>query len=37
VLGLLRADHYLRSGRAWAPIERSFPGLGRRAGQPGVS
>ena len=31
VIGLLRADHFLRSGRAWSPIERSFPGLGRRA------
>jgi 8-oxo-dGTP pyrophosphatase MutT (NUDIX family) len=31
VVGLLRADHYLRSGRAWTPIERSFPGLGRKA------
>jgi 8-oxo-dGTP pyrophosphatase MutT (NUDIX family) len=30
VVGLLRADHYLRSGRTWIPIERSFPGLGRR-------
>jgi 8-oxo-dGTP pyrophosphatase MutT (NUDIX family) len=30
VVGLLRADHFLRSGRAWAPIERSFPGLGGR-------
>ena len=30
VVGLLRADHYLRSGRAWTPIERSFPGLGRK-------
>ena len=30
VIGLLRADHYLRSGRTWTPIERSFPGLGRR-------
>jgi 8-oxo-dGTP pyrophosphatase MutT (NUDIX family) len=29
VVGLLRADHYLRSGRTWIPIERSFPGLGR--------
>ncbi len=29
VIGLLRADHFLRSGRAWTPIERSFPGLGR--------
>jgi 8-oxo-dGTP pyrophosphatase MutT (NUDIX family) len=28
VVGLLRADHYLRSGRAWSPIQRSFPGLG---------
>jgi 8-oxo-dGTP pyrophosphatase MutT (NUDIX family) len=28
VVGLLRADSYLRSGRAWTPIERSFPGLG---------
>ncbi|MFN8634680.1 MAG: NUDIX hydrolase [Chloroflexota bacterium] len=28
VVGLLRADHYLRSGRSWTPIERSFPGLG---------
>ena len=33
VVGLLRADHYLRSGRAWTPIERSFPGLGRRLSQ----
>ena len=31
VIGLLRADHYLKSGRSWTPIERSFPGLGRRA------
>jgi 8-oxo-dGTP pyrophosphatase MutT (NUDIX family) len=30
IIGLLRADHYLRAGRSWAPIERSFPGLGRR-------
>jgi 8-oxo-dGTP pyrophosphatase MutT (NUDIX family) len=30
IIGLLRADHYLRTGRAWQPIERSFPGLGRR-------
>jgi 8-oxo-dGDP phosphatase len=30
VIGLLRADHFLRSGRAWTPVERSFPGLGRR-------
>jgi 8-oxo-dGTP pyrophosphatase MutT (NUDIX family)/arylsulfatase A-like enzyme len=29
VIGLLRADQYLKSGRAWQPIERSFPGLGR--------
>lgn len=29
VIGLLRADHFLRSGRSWEPIERSFPGLGR--------
>jgi len=29
VIGLLRADHFLRSGRSWQPIERSFPGLGR--------
>ncbi|MCC6174850.1 MAG: NUDIX hydrolase [Chloroflexi bacterium] len=31
VVGLLRADHYLRSRRSWTPIERSFPGLGRPA------
>lgn len=30
VVGLLRADGYLRSGRTWTPLERSFPGLGRR-------
>jgi hypothetical protein len=30
IIGLLRADHYLRTGRSWTPIERSFPGLGRR-------
>ena len=24
------ADNFLRSGRTWMPIERSFPGLGRR-------
>jgi 8-oxo-dGTP pyrophosphatase MutT (NUDIX family) len=30
VIGLLRADSFLRAGRAWSPIERSFPGLGRR-------
>jgi 8-oxo-dGTP pyrophosphatase MutT (NUDIX family) len=30
VIGLLRADHFLKSGRNWQPIERSFPGLGRR-------
>ena len=30
VVGLLRADAYLRSGRAWTPIGRSFAGLGRR-------
>jgi 8-oxo-dGTP pyrophosphatase MutT (NUDIX family) len=29
VIGLLRADYFLRSGRAWTPIERAFPGLGR--------
>ena len=29
VIGLLRAQHYLASGRAWQPIERSFPGYGR--------
>ena len=29
VIGLLRADRYLRDGRSWQPIERSFPGLGR--------
>lgn len=29
VIGLLRSDYYLRAGRAWAPVERSFPGLGR--------
>jgi 8-oxo-dGTP pyrophosphatase MutT (NUDIX family) len=29
VIGLLRADAYLRSGRSWSAIERSFPGLGR--------
>jgi hypothetical protein len=28
VIGLLRADHFLRSGRSWQPIERSYPGLG---------
>ncbi|MGE3911073.1 MAG: NUDIX domain-containing protein, partial [Chloroflexota bacterium] len=27
IVGLLRADHYLKSGRSWQPIERSFPGL----------
>jgi 8-oxo-dGTP pyrophosphatase MutT (NUDIX family) len=33
VIGLLRADHFLKSGRSWQPIERSFFGLGRpRAG-----
>ncbi len=31
VIGLLRADRYLRDGRSWEPIERSFPGLGRRS------
>ena len=30
VIGLLRADHFLKSGRSWQPIERSFPGLGRQ-------
>ena len=30
IIGLLRADHYLKSCRSWMPIERSFPGLGRR-------
>ena len=29
VVGLLRADRYLRDGRSWQPIEHSFPGLGR--------
>jgi 8-oxo-dGTP pyrophosphatase MutT (NUDIX family) len=29
VIGLLRADHFLKSGRSWQPIERSFRGLGR--------
>ena len=29
VIGLLRADRYLRDGRSWQPIARSFPGLGR--------
>ncbi|MCC6178981.1 MAG: NUDIX hydrolase [Chloroflexi bacterium] len=29
VVGLLRADYYLKSGRSWDPIQRSFPGLGR--------
>jgi 8-oxo-dGTP pyrophosphatase MutT (NUDIX family) len=28
VIGLLRADAFLRSGRHWRPIRRSFPGLG---------
>jgi 8-oxo-dGTP pyrophosphatase MutT (NUDIX family) len=28
IIGLLRAKHYLDSGRTWRPIERSFPGLG---------
>lgn len=28
VIGLLRADHFLKSGRSWQPITRSFPGLG---------
>lgn len=36
VIGLLRADAYLRSGRAWTPIERSFPGLGTRLRQDGA-
>jgi 8-oxo-dGTP pyrophosphatase MutT (NUDIX family) len=31
VIGLLRAQQYLASGRAWQPIERSFPGYGRLA------
>ena len=31
IIGLLRARHYLDSGRTWQPIERSFPGLGRPA------
>ncbi len=30
VIALLRADRYLRDGRSWEPIERSFPGPGRR-------
>jgi 8-oxo-dGTP pyrophosphatase MutT (NUDIX family) len=30
VIGLLRADHYLRSGRSWAAVERWFPGFGTR-------
>jgi hypothetical protein len=29
IVGLARAHHYVRSGRAWQPIERSFAGLGR--------
>lgn len=29
VVGLLRAHHFLQSGRSWQPIERSFPGHGR--------
>jgi 8-oxo-dGTP pyrophosphatase MutT (NUDIX family) len=29
IIGLLRADHYLRTGRGWQPIARTFPGLGR--------
>lgn len=33
VIGLLRADHYLRSGRAWTPVARSFPGLGAQRPQ----
>lgn len=35
-IGLLRAWHDLQSSHAWQPIERSFPGFGRRAdgGQP---
>ncbi len=28
VIGLLRAQQYLASGRSWRPIERSFPGYG---------
>ena len=30
VIGLLRADRYLRDDRTWQPIERSFAGLGSR-------
>jgi len=30
VIGLLRADRYLASGRSWRPIARSFPGYGAR-------
>ena len=30
IIGLLRADYYLRTGRSWTPIERSFAGLGRK-------
>jgi len=29
VIGLLRAERYLTSGRAWQPVARSFPGYGR--------
>jgi 8-oxo-dGTP pyrophosphatase MutT (NUDIX family) len=29
VIGLLRAERYLRSGRSWKPVQRSFPGFGR--------
>ena len=32
IIGLARAHHYLRSGRTWQPIERSFPGFGRPRG-----
>jgi 8-oxo-dGTP pyrophosphatase MutT (NUDIX family) len=28
VVGLLRADHFLRTGRQLRPIQRSFPGFG---------
>lgn len=31
IVGLARAVHFLDSGRAWRPIQRTFPGLGRAA------
>lgn len=32
IVGLARAVHFLDSDRTWQPIERAFPGFGRRPG-----